>query len=289
MSRRNRSPKAIRRHPVPRRAPAHTAHERFIVGIRAGPGKIDLPERQTRPRSLNFHQFASDRVHGDTIGRCVKGCDQSGCFGVWSLPSRWSVHALSFPLLQLKATRHGFAEASEACHASARSSEDGRIFFDLLQIRFSILDHQIFFDPFVADVVLFLGVFFLVFRGFCPRVTQPNSRTFAGSRSQIQRINYPTAQVTRDKNHIRHRESAADTPRRPLFCRSRLYSADDFNMVMNTPRDQLRKDLTQTVIGRPLIDQIETAQDPATPYDVIIEPNLISMADAPKHANVLPN
>ena len=43
---------------------------------------------------------------------------------------------------------------------------------------------------------------------------------------------------------------------------------------MITPRDQVRRNLTQTVIGRPLIDKIEAARDPETCYDVIIDPNL---------------
>jgi subtilisin family serine protease len=43
---------------------------------------------------------------------------------------------------------------------------------------------------------------------------------------------------------------------------------------MNTSRDQVRRNLTQTVIGRPLIDKIESSQDPNTFYDVIIDPNL---------------
>src|SRR5579862_8901492 len=43
---------------------------------------------------------------------------------------------------------------------------------------------------------------------------------------------------------------------------------------MNNPRNQVRRNLTQTVIGRPLIDKIESAEDPNTFYDVIIDPNL---------------
>jgi subtilisin family serine protease len=41
-----------------------------------------------------------------------------------------------------------------------------------------------------------------------------------------------------------------------------------------TPRDQIRRNLTQTVIGRPLIDKLEASEDPNAVYDVIIDPNL---------------
>ncbi len=43
---------------------------------------------------------------------------------------------------------------------------------------------------------------------------------------------------------------------------------------MKTPRDQLAYNLMQAVIGRPLIDKIESSRDPLALYDVIIEPNL---------------
>ena len=43
---------------------------------------------------------------------------------------------------------------------------------------------------------------------------------------------------------------------------------------MNTPRDRVRRNLTQTVIGRPLIDKIEASLNPDALYDVIIDPNL---------------
>ena len=41
-----------------------------------------------------------------------------------------------------------------------------------------------------------------------------------------------------------------------------------------TPRDQIRRNLTQTVIGRPLIDKLDGSNDPNAVYDVIIDPNL---------------
>jgi serine protease AprX len=41
-----------------------------------------------------------------------------------------------------------------------------------------------------------------------------------------------------------------------------------------THRDQIRHDLTQTIIGRPLIDKLAAAQDPGTLYDIIIDPNV---------------
>ena len=41
-----------------------------------------------------------------------------------------------------------------------------------------------------------------------------------------------------------------------------------------TPRDQIRQNLTQTVIGRPLIDKLSASADPNAVYDVIIDPNL---------------
>jgi serine protease AprX len=40
------------------------------------------------------------------------------------------------------------------------------------------------------------------------------------------------------------------------------------------PRDQIRRNLTQTVIGRPLIDKLDASNDPDAVYDVIIDPNL---------------
>ena len=40
------------------------------------------------------------------------------------------------------------------------------------------------------------------------------------------------------------------------------------------PRDCLRRNLTRSVIGRPLIDKIEAAENPDALYDVIIDPNL---------------
>jgi subtilisin family serine protease len=43
---------------------------------------------------------------------------------------------------------------------------------------------------------------------------------------------------------------------------------------VNTSRDQVRRNLTQTVIGRPLIDKIEASKNPDAFYDVIIDPNL---------------
>src|SRR5579862_1408611 len=43
---------------------------------------------------------------------------------------------------------------------------------------------------------------------------------------------------------------------------------------MNMPPEQMRLNLAQTVIGRPLLDRIESAQSGDEPYDVIIEPNL---------------
>jgi subtilisin family serine protease len=43
---------------------------------------------------------------------------------------------------------------------------------------------------------------------------------------------------------------------------------------MNSSRDRVRRNLTQTVIGRPLIDKMEASQNPDTLYDVIIDPNL---------------
>lgn len=46
---------------------------------------------------------------------------------------------------------------------------------------------------------------------------------------------------------------------------------------MNAARNRMRRNLTQTVIGRPLIDKLdknEASQNPDTLYDVIIEPNL---------------
>ena len=39
-------------------------------------------------------------------------------------------------------------------------------------------------------------------------------------------------------------------------------------------RDQLRRNLTQTVIGRPLLDFISDPVNINQPYDVIIDPNL---------------
>ena len=42
---------------------------------------------------------------------------------------------------------------------------------------------------------------------------------------------------------------------------------------MNTPRDRIRRNLIQYVIGRPLLDKVEISQDPDTKYDVIIDPN----------------
>jgi serine protease AprX len=42
----------------------------------------------------------------------------------------------------------------------------------------------------------------------------------------------------------------------------------------NTSRDQIRQNLTQTVIGRPLIDRLQASADPSAIYDVIIDPNL---------------
>lgn len=41
-----------------------------------------------------------------------------------------------------------------------------------------------------------------------------------------------------------------------------------------TVRDEIRQNLTQTVIGRPLIDKLEASKEPDTVYDVIIDPNL---------------
>jgi hypothetical protein len=41
-----------------------------------------------------------------------------------------------------------------------------------------------------------------------------------------------------------------------------------------TPREQIRQNLTQTVIGRPLIDKLDGSKDPNAVYDVIIDPNL---------------
>jgi subtilisin family serine protease len=41
-----------------------------------------------------------------------------------------------------------------------------------------------------------------------------------------------------------------------------------------TPREQIRHNLTQTVIGRPLIDKLDGSKDPNAVYDVIIDPNL---------------
>jgi serine protease AprX len=41
-----------------------------------------------------------------------------------------------------------------------------------------------------------------------------------------------------------------------------------------TPRDWIRRNLTQTVIGRPLIDKLEASEEPNAVYDVIIDPNL---------------
>lgn len=41
-----------------------------------------------------------------------------------------------------------------------------------------------------------------------------------------------------------------------------------------TSRDQIRQNLTQTVIGRPLIDKLEASDDPNEVFDVIIDPNL---------------
>ncbi len=40
------------------------------------------------------------------------------------------------------------------------------------------------------------------------------------------------------------------------------------------PRDQLRQNLTQTAIGRPLIDKLEGSLEPDTLHDIIIDPNL---------------
>src|ERR1700722_6279603 len=39
-------------------------------------------------------------------------------------------------------------------------------------------------------------------------------------------------------------------------------------------RDEVRRNLTQTVIARPLIDRIESSREPEIVYDVIIDPNL---------------
>ncbi len=41
---------------------------------------------------------------------------------------------------------------------------------------------------------------------------------------------------------------------------------------MNTSPDQVRQNLTQTVIGRPLLDRIESSNNPDELYDVIIDP-----------------
>jgi subtilisin family serine protease len=41
-----------------------------------------------------------------------------------------------------------------------------------------------------------------------------------------------------------------------------------------TPREKIQHNLTQTVIGRPLIDKLEASRDPNAVYDVIIDPNL---------------
>jgi subtilisin family serine protease len=43
---------------------------------------------------------------------------------------------------------------------------------------------------------------------------------------------------------------------------------------MKTLRDQIRENLAQTAIGRPLIDHIDGASDPGDLFDVIIDPNL---------------
>src|SRR5580704_6985500 len=43
---------------------------------------------------------------------------------------------------------------------------------------------------------------------------------------------------------------------------------------MNTSPYRVRQNLTQTVIGRPLLDRIENSHDPDDLYDVIIDPNL---------------
>jgi subtilisin family serine protease len=43
---------------------------------------------------------------------------------------------------------------------------------------------------------------------------------------------------------------------------------------MNMSSDRVRKNLMQTVIGRPLLDRIENSRDPFELYDVIIDPNL---------------
>jgi serine protease AprX len=40
------------------------------------------------------------------------------------------------------------------------------------------------------------------------------------------------------------------------------------------PRDQIRQNLTQTVIARPLIDKLAASDNPTLVYDVIIDPNL---------------
>ncbi|HVV46662.1 MAG TPA: S8 family peptidase [Bryobacteraceae bacterium] len=41
-----------------------------------------------------------------------------------------------------------------------------------------------------------------------------------------------------------------------------------------TPRDEIRRNLTQTIIGRPLIDKLNASTDPNAVFDVIIDPNL---------------
>jgi len=41
-----------------------------------------------------------------------------------------------------------------------------------------------------------------------------------------------------------------------------------------TPRDEIRQNFTQTIIGRPLIDKLQAARDENAAYDVIIDPNL---------------
>jgi serine protease AprX len=42
---------------------------------------------------------------------------------------------------------------------------------------------------------------------------------------------------------------------------------------MNTPRDRIRRNLIQNVIGQPLLGKLEKSQNPDTKYAVIIDPN----------------
>jgi serine protease AprX len=42
----------------------------------------------------------------------------------------------------------------------------------------------------------------------------------------------------------------------------------------SSSRDQIRRNLTRTIIARPLIDKIEASDDPDAPFDVIMDPNL---------------